>query len=301
MEGGERIRLRGIDIDRLTEAQAIGTILHRLEEGCGGFVVTPNLDHLRQVAQRPELAAIFERADLVVADGMPLVWASRLQATPLPERVAGSDLVWSLTAEAALRGRSVFLLGGAPGASEAALTRLAALYPGARLAGRLSPPIGFERDPAELERIRTALADARPDIVYVALGFPKQERLIAYLQPDFPRTWFLGVGFSLSFIAGDVSRAPAWMIRLGLEWLHRLAQEPRRLARRYILHGLPFALRLFASALLTRLRGGGVVRRSSDAHNGERVVFGYGALERERAQLLEDLRASDSTPSSGGT
>lgn len=289
-----RIRLHGLAVDRLTEAGAIAAILRGLDKGRGGYVVTPNLDHVRQFAQRPDLRPIFEDADLVVADGMPLVWASRLQGTPLPERVAGSDLVWSLTAEAALRGRSVFLLGGAPGACEAADARLRSLYPGARMAGHLSPPPGFEHDPAQMEGIRSTLAEAQPDIVYVALGFPKQERLIAYLRPEFPRTWFLGVGFSLSFIAGDAARAPTWMIRLGLEWTHRLAQEPRRLAKRYLVHDLPFAIRLFASALKGRVRkdrdSGDTPRRPDGA---ERVVFARGALERERAKLLEDLRRPD--------
>jgi N-acetylglucosaminyldiphosphoundecaprenol N-acetyl-beta-D-mannosaminyltransferase len=292
-----RIRLHGLAIDAVTEAEAIAAITQALDAGRGGWVVTPNLDQLRQFAQRPELGEIFAAADLVVADGMPLVWASRLQGTPLPERVAGSDLVWSLTAEAALRGRALFLLGGAPGASEAAHDRLLELYPGARIAGRLSPPLGFEHDAREIERIRAALDAADPDIVYVALGFPKQERLIAYLRNVFPRVWFLGVGFSLSFLAGDAVRAPDWVIRLGLEWAHRLVQEPRRLAKRYLLHGLPFALRLFVSALASRARrAGGTPEPAATAiprAGAPPVVFTSGALERERAKLLDDLLRPD--------
>lgn len=288
-----RVRLRGLEIDRVREAEAIATILAALEEGRGGSVATPNLDHLRQIAARPEFADLVQSADLVVADGMPLVWASRLQGSPLPERVAGSDLVWSLTAEAALRDRSVFLLGGAPGACEAAAAKLRAMYPGARLAGQLSPPFGFERDEREIERIRSALADARPDIVYVALGFPKQERLISWLRAEFPSMWFLGVGFSLSFIAGQSERAPVWMSRLGIEWLHRLVKEPRRLAKRYLVHDLPFALRLFASALRQRLRGGRAEPPPQHAGRAGGVVFPYGAIERERARLLEELMEQD--------
>jgi N-acetylglucosaminyldiphosphoundecaprenol N-acetyl-beta-D-mannosaminyltransferase len=279
-----RVRLLGLEIDRVTEGGAIATILAGLEAGRGGAVATPNLDHLQQLSRRPELSELFEQADLVVADGMPLVWASRLQGTPLPERVAGSDLVWSLTAEAALRDRSVFLLGGAPGACEAAEARLRAVYPGARFAGHHCPPLGFEREPAEIERIRAAVARAAPDIVYVALGFPKQERLIAYLRREFPATWFLGVGFSLSFVAGHTSRAPTWMSRLGLEWLHRLWKEPRRLARRYLVDDIPFAIRLFAAAWRSRSPAA-----EAPAPEQPRVVFPYGALERERARLLEEL------------
>src|SRR3954463_1812948 len=116
MDVRERVSLMGMQIDRVTENQAVATIGRSLAEGQGGWVITPNLEHLRQFSKQESLRAFFETADLVLADGMPLVWASRLAGTPLPARVAGSDLVWSLTAEAAMHGRSVFLLGGAPGA-----------------------------------------------------------------------------------------------------------------------------------------------------------------------------------------
>src|SRR3954447_3794386 len=187
---------------------------------------------------------------------MPLVWASRLSGTPLPERVAGSELIWSLTAEAALRDRSVFLLGGAPGTCERAQQRLRACYPGARFAGNSCPPFGFEYDAEEIETIRETLRGASPDIVFVGLGFPKQERLIAYLRSEFPKMWFLGVGYSFSFVAGVTPRAPRWMIGLGLEWLHRLTKDPRRLASRYLVHGIPFAARLLTNSLLSRVSPG---------------------------------------------
>src|SRR5262249_32977844 len=118
--------------------------------------------------------------------------------------------------------------------------------------------VGFEKDPAQLESIRRQIVAAKPDIVYVALGFPKQELLTKYLRPALPRATFLGVGIALSFIAGEVKRAPRWAQQAGLEWLHRLVQEPRRLARRYLLQGLPFALFcLFPLAILQRWKGDG--------------------------------------------
>jgi N-acetylglucosaminyldiphosphoundecaprenol N-acetyl-beta-D-mannosaminyltransferase len=300
MTAAGRIELVGVPLDRVTEADAIATVLRGLAEGRGGFVATPNLDHLRRVVRSRALRTLLQEADLIVADGMALVWASRLSGTPLPERVAGSDLVWSLTAEAALHDHGVFLLGGAPGAADGAEARLRALYPGARLLGTLSPAIGFERHEHEVESIVSTLQTARPDIVYVALGFPKQEQLIAYLRTRLPQTWFLGVGFSLSFVAGQVRRAPPWMGRLGLEWLHRLIQEPRRLGRRYLVDGVPFALWLFARCLASgaerRFRGRTDVLAEVSAGpepGAERVVFAHGALERERARLLEELRSDD--------
>src|SRR4051794_20911669 len=279
-----RVRLLDLELDAVSESDAIRTVMRGLAAEEGGFVVTPNLDHLRQLSRKPELAALFHKADLVVADGMPLVWASRLQGSPLPERVAGSELIWSLTAEAALRDRSVFLLGGAPGTCEGAEERLRSCYPGARFAGHYCPPFGFEYDADEIKRIRQVLRGANPDIVFVGLGFPKQERLIAYLRSEFPQMWFLGVGYSFSFVAGVTPRAPAWMIRLGLEWLHRLLQDPRRLATRYLVHGIPFATRLFASSLASRMmRRRGVPHQrpapeiAADAQDRDRVVFGYGS------------------------
>jgi N-acetylglucosaminyldiphosphoundecaprenol N-acetyl-beta-D-mannosaminyltransferase len=202
-------------------------------------------------------------ADLVLADGMPHVWASRVRGTALPERVAGSDLIWSLTGEAARRARSVFLLGGEPGACEKAAERLREEFPELRIAGTLCPPHGFERDPHWKRRIVRSLQAARPDIVYVGLGFPKQERLISKLRWEFPDAWFLGVGISISFVAGDVRRAPAWMQRTGLEWVHRLAQEPRRLVRRYLVDGIPFLARLIAHSAVARVRAEQVPVRPS--------------------------------------
>lgn len=244
----DRIRLLGVPIDRLTAPAAITAILAALREGRGGWVVTPNLDHLRRLVRDPEFAAICEDADLRLADGMPLVWASRLQRTPLPQRVAGSDLIWSLSEAAARQGRSIYLLGGNPGAAARAAEILATRFPGLLIAGVSCPEFGFDSDPARRQTVLAAVAGSRPDLVYVALGSPKQERLIRELRPLVPSAWCLGLGISFSFVTGEVRRAPRWMQRIGLEWAHRLRQEPRRLAGRYLLEGLPFAVRLLATS-----------------------------------------------------
>jgi N-acetylglucosaminyldiphosphoundecaprenol N-acetyl-beta-D-mannosaminyltransferase len=226
-----------------------------MERGQGGWIATANLDHLRRLQQPGEFRRVYEQADVVVADGMPVVWACRVQGTPVPERVAGSDLIRSLSVAAARARRSVYLLGGEPGTAEAAATRLVESAPGLVIAGTRCPPFGFERDPAQLEELRAALAAARPDVVFVALGSPKQELLIARLRDALPGAWWIGVGISFCFVAGTVRRAPRWLQRLGLEWLHRLVQEPRRLWARYLWSGPPFVVRLFAGALRGRLRG----------------------------------------------
>ena len=150
-----------------------------------------------------------EPATIRVADGMPLIWASKIAGNPLPERVAGSDLVWHLCERAAQRGYSIFLLGGDEGIADKAARVLEEKYPGLRIAGTHCPPFGFEKDPEQMDLIRAKLTEAKPTIVLVALGCPKQERLIDTLRTDFPQTWFFGIGNSLSFVTGDVRRAPA--------------------------------------------------------------------------------------------
>jgi N-acetylglucosaminyldiphosphoundecaprenol N-acetyl-beta-D-mannosaminyltransferase len=187
---------------------------------------------------------------------MPLVWASRILGTPFPERVAGSSLIRTLTAAAAGAGRSVYFLGGAPGTAKAAAEVLTRACPDLTVAGTACPEFGFEKDERRVEAIGRDLAAARPDIVFAALGSPKQERLIARLRPLLPKAWWLGVGISLSYVCDHVRRAPPLVRALGLEWLYRLLQEPGRLAKRYLLEDLPFALRLFGAAIAGRVRGG---------------------------------------------
>ena len=247
------IRLRGTPFHAITEAQCIGHVLDELDAGRGGWIVTANLDFLRRLCCDRDFAALCAKATLLVADGMPLVWASWLQGTPLPERVAGSALTWSLTLTAGARGRSVFLVGGAPGTADAAASILCRRSPRVRIAGTACPEMGFERNPQAVIDLTETICAARPDIVYVALGSPKQELLIDRLRHRLPATWWMGVGISFSYLCGHVHRAPGWVQRIGLEWLHRLAQEPRRLARRYLLHGIPFGLLLLGGSAWSRV------------------------------------------------
>jgi N-acetylglucosaminyldiphosphoundecaprenol N-acetyl-beta-D-mannosaminyltransferase len=187
---------------------------------------------------------------------MPLIWASRIQGTPLPERVTGSNLIWSLTASAARRRRSIYFLGGAPGTGQKASLILASRYPGLQVAG--CSDIAFPSDLTaddQISRLKADLEATAPDIIYVALGSPKQEQLIERFRNTLPHSWWLGVGIAFSFVAGEIRRAPLWMQRAGLEWSHRLAQEPRRLARRYLVDGMPFAVRLLCGAVLMRFFG----------------------------------------------
>lgn len=247
----------GLPFDAIDQETLVQLVVERASAGEGGWVVTPNLDIVRKFRSSPESRDLILSATHRVADGQPIVWASHVAGTPLPERVTGSDLVQSLPSAAASAGLSVFLLGGNPGVAAAAARRLRLRFPGLLRVHSHCPPFGFADDSGELERIKAMLLRARPALVLVGLGFPKQERLIRTLRSELPGTWFVGVGIALSFLAGEQARAPLALQRLGLEWLHRLVHEPRRLFTRYVLRDLPFAPRLLGWALVCRLFGGG--------------------------------------------
>lgn len=255
-QGEQRVRVGGLVLDPVTEAETVERVMAALAAGDGGWIATPNVDFLRRASRDEELAALVRSADVSVADGAPVVWSSRLLGTPLPARVTGADLLWSLSAAAAQQGRSVYLFGGEPGIPERAAAALQEAYPGLVVAGTCSPPLGFEHDPVEMGRCRDLLLEAAPDLVFVGLGFPKQEHVISRLAPLLPAAWWLGCGAAIPFAAGAIERAPRWMGRVGLEWLFRLLSEPRRLFRRYVVEDLPFAAVLLLGALLTRLRAG---------------------------------------------
>lgn len=244
----------GLAFDAITEPQLVAHVVAAARRGEGGRIVTPNVDIVR-LARRDDAARGFvTRSSLVVADGMPLVWASRIAGSPLPARVAGSDLIWSLSAAASGHGQSVYLLGGDAGVPQRAADTLRSRYRGLAVVGASSPPYGFDVAEETLAPVLAGVVEARPHIVFVGLGFPKQERLIDRLAPLLPAAWFVGCGGAIAFAAGVVSRAPRWMQRAGLEWAHRLATEPRRLCRRYLVDDAPFAVRLLCRAAWQRVR-----------------------------------------------
>ncbi|MBB2913363.1 N-acetylglucosaminyldiphosphoundecaprenol N-acetyl-beta-D-mannosaminyltransferase [Streptosporangium becharense] len=248
-----RVQVAGVAIDPMTESEAVDHVVAALKRGEGGHLVTPNVDICRTAARDPRARGLVEGADLVVADGMPLVWAARLLGTPLPGRVTGADLIWSLSEAAAFYRYPVYLLGGPPGVAAQAACELVLRHPNLVIAGVDSPPHGFEDVPESYARVRDAVIAAAPRVVFVGLGFPKQELLIASLREALPGTWFVGCGSAIAFAAGAVHRAPVWMRRAGLEWLFRLFGEPGRLARRYLVDDLPYAVRLLTVSLVRGL------------------------------------------------
>lgn len=247
------VNIHGVSIAPITEAECVRMIADEVDSGRGGWCVTVNLENLRKVTKSTSLKQLVADSTLRVADGITLIWAGRLQASPLPERVCGSNLIYSLTREIALRGQSAFFLGGNPGTAKAAADLLQRANPGLQVAGTFCPPMNFERDPEQMQYVKAMLTEAQPDVIYVALGFPKSEQLIAQLRHSCPRAWWIGVGISFSYVVGEVKRPPVWAQNIGLETPYRLIQEPRRLARRYLWDGPIFATNLLFSSLVRGL------------------------------------------------
>jgi len=250
--------LASVQFDRLTEDEVVERVLAELSDGSGGQIITPNVDILHRVVRDSAAMHHVRASSLVVADGKPLIWASRLAGDPLPARVAGADLIWSLSAAMADAGRSVYLLGGEPGTAARAADVMRDRLPALKLAGCCSPSLGFDTRPEEYDAVCDEVVGAAPDLVFAGFGFPKQERVIARLRERLPQTWFLGCGAAIRFVAGVHSRAPVWRQDNGLEWVHGLYLEPRRLKRRYLLDDVPFAVRRMAGSARARLRRGGV-------------------------------------------
>ena len=229
-----KVRFGHIHADDVTFAGALDAIVAGARAGHGGYVVTPNVDHVCLAEENPELVAAYRHALLSLVDGVPLLWLARLMRTPLPEKISGSDLMRPLIARAASEGLRVFFLGGVPGVADKAAAILRAEYPTLQVAGTLAPPLGFEKDPAQNDAVLKTLREAKSDVVLVALGCPKQELWMYRNRAALAPAVALGIGASLDFIAGVVRRAPPWMSKVGLEWLYRLAQEPKRMAQRYL-------------------------------------------------------------------
>lgn len=232
----QRVELFGIQFDPLTMSQTVEQIWEWLDQPYNEtrYVVTPNVDHAVLFQERADLRKAYETAALIVADGRPVVHAAKWLRAPIPECVPGSDLVPRLfdraTEERRLR---VFLLGAAPGVADRAAANVTRKWPAVDVVGTLSPPLGFERDPREEQAILDRIAAVKPDLLVVGLGAPKQELWVSKHHRQLQAAVTLCVGATIDFLAGERRRAPLWMRRLSLEWLHRMLEEPRRLGPRY--------------------------------------------------------------------
>jgi N-acetylglucosaminyldiphosphoundecaprenol N-acetyl-beta-D-mannosaminyltransferase len=289
-----RVALLGVGIDNLSMDVVVELIDGLIEQGGCHQVATANVDFLTKAFDDGELLDILHNCELVVADGMPLVWASRILGAPLKERVAGADLVPRLLELSARKKRRIFLLGASEENSFAAAENIAQDFPGAVVCGRYSPPF-TPGVPVEDELILQLIAEAKPDLLLVAFGNPKQEKWIARHLDRLNVPVCIGVGASIDFLSGRQSRAPKWMQRSGLEWTYRMINEPRRLALRYLNNGL-FLLRYLSVQLVANSLQPRTLQEpqvSLDWHGGVLTVAiagGFcGSVSKELFEQLERL------------
>lgn len=248
---GPSLSILGVPFDNVTTAQTLETISGMIASRTPRYIATANVDFTALAMYDEDLRRILLDAHLVVCDGMPLVWASRWLGNALPERVAGSDLVPQLLTLAEEKGWSVYFLGGQQEVAAKAVQRVRELHPKLKIAGVMSPPFKPLHE-MDHTAICADIHAAGPDLLFVSFGCPKQEKWIAmnYQRAGVPVT--IGVGATIDFLAGHMRRAPLWMQKIGLEWLYRLLQEPRRLFKRYATDFVVFGLTIVKQWWLTR-------------------------------------------------
>jgi N-acetylglucosaminyldiphosphoundecaprenol N-acetyl-beta-D-mannosaminyltransferase len=217
------------------------------------LVFNVNVDICMQARRDLELASILRSADLILVDGTPMMWAANLLGTPLPDRVSGSDFLTEFCKSAATKGHRLFLLGAAPGVAYKAKLTLEQANPGLQIVGTYSPPYGFECDSQENRRIINEVRRTSPDVLFVAFGAPKEQKWLNRVRSELNVPVSMGIGSSLDYLAGKLRRAPRWIQVIGLEWIFRLMQEPRRLWRRYLLNDVPFVYHLICQLVRVRL------------------------------------------------
>ena len=238
--GTRGIEIGGVEVDAVDEREALERIEAMVAEGRPHLMVVVNASKLVLASVDERLRGILQRADLVTADGMSVVWGARMLGATLPGRVTGIDTMQQVVALAAARGWRVFFLGAKREAVERAVANLRSAYPALVVAGVRD---GYFR--GKEAEVVAEVRDAKSDVLFVGMGSPAQEYFLAENLDRLGAAFSLGVGGSFDHIAGHVRRAPAWMQRAGLEWAHRFALEPRRLWRRYLIGNARFAVLLW--------------------------------------------------------
>ena len=229
-----RMRFLNTEVDNLTMEEAICKINELIVNKKPSYVVTPNVDHIVKLEEDKEFQEVYKSADLILTDGMPLIWISKLKKNPIKEKVSGSDLFPKVCKMAADKGYKVFLLGAAEGVADKAADNLRKKYEGLNIIGTYSPSYGFENKEDEIKHIIRIINDIKPDILAVGLGAPKQEKFLYKYRNKLNVPISLAIGATIDFEAGNVSRAPKWMQNSGLEWFYRLLKEPKRMFKRYL-------------------------------------------------------------------
>lgn len=253
MEDRDRVKILDIYLDCASMTEVLERLQRFIEEGTPRQVVTVNVQFLSIARKHPAFAQLVNKTDLVVADGMPLLWVSGFKGAPIASRITGHDLLDQCASLASEHGYSMFLLGGGPGAAEGAVRRLREMHPGLRVKGTYHGHFSDEGKTERQERLAEMIREFRPEFLFVGLGCPKQELWIRRHMYDLGVPVCIGVGGTFDIFTQRLKRAPAWMQRYSLEWLYRLRQEPGRLWKRYILGDVPTTLMAAGEALLQRV------------------------------------------------
>ncbi|MDR3543891.1 MAG: WecB/TagA/CpsF family glycosyltransferase [Desulfosporosinus sp.] len=228
-----KIKFLNTQVDNVTMNEAIHIIDGLVKKKGQSYVVTPNLDHIVMIEDNSCFKEIYDNASLVLTDGQPLIWISKLKGIPIVEKVSGSDLFPQVCEMAARRGYTVYILGAADRVAEKAAQNLTDRFKGLQVVGTYSPSFGFENKPEEVDKIIKRITSLKPDILAVSLGSPKGENFIYHYRERLNVPVSMSIGAAVDFEAGNVQRAPKWMSICGLEWLYRTMREPKRLAKRY--------------------------------------------------------------------
>lgn len=230
-----RMQFMNTYVDNVTEEEAIRHIEECIKKRKIGHVITPNVDQIVRIEKDPYFKEICDNAELLLVDGHPLIWISKLYKKPIKEKNCGSDLVPHLCKLAAIKGYGIFLLGAAEGVAAKAAQKLCGDYPGIQICGVYSPPLGFEKDEDEIEHINNMLKESKADLLFVGMGVPKQDIFIYENMNKYKIPMSFSIGATIDFIAGKQKRAPRWMTNHGLEWIYRLLCDPKRMFKRYII------------------------------------------------------------------
>ena len=240
-----KVNILNVWIDNLTMEEALKKCEHFIANKEPCYLGNPNVDVTVQINKNIWFENYYRKAALTLVDGVPIMWAARLLGKPLKEKISGSDLVPEFCRMSHKKGYKLFFLGGRPGAARLSRKIMLTKFPNVNIVGTYSPPYGFERDEKENTKIVKMIKDASPDILFVGLGVPKQEKWIEKYYQELKVPMSMGVGVTFEYLSGMVKRAPRSMQKNGLEWFFRLIKEPRRLWKRYLINDMIFFWLLF--------------------------------------------------------
>lgn len=230
-----RVEFMNTVIDNVTAEEGVTYIDNAIKKQVITQVIFPNVDQIVKIEKDSKFANVTRNSDLILVDGHPLMWIASRYGKPFKEKIPGSAFVFKLCELAIEKNYSIFLLGAAEGVAEVAANKLKDTYQGIKIAGTYSPPLGFEKDQEEIDKINTLLQESKADILLVGMGVPKQEYFIADNKHIYKIPVSLSVGATIDFIAGVQKKAPQWMSNIGMEWFYRLITNPKRMFKRYII------------------------------------------------------------------